>query len=50
MNFDEGNYWEDWTPSPKGKETAEKLKKLGIKSPKGKLEKIDSRTWRVKKT
>ena len=36
--------------NPKGKETAKKLKELGIKSPKGKMIKIDKKTWRIEKT
>ena len=35
--------------NPRGKATAKKLKELGIKSPKGKMIKIDKKTWKIEK-
>ena len=49
MNIEEASFWEGYEYNPKGKETAKKLKELGIESPKGKMIKVNNRTWKVKK-
>ena len=33
--------------NPRGKDTAKLLKQKGIKSPKGKMIKIDKKTWKI---
>lgn len=48
--FEESGHYGENLIKPQGQKTAEKLKKLGIKSPKGKMIKIDKRTWIVRKT
>ena len=45
----EREWHEGQTYTPKGIETAKKLKELGIESPKGKMIKKDNRAWIIKR-